>query len=80
METSGSFVMNACSLWFDHFFIWNWHQCCVQHDLDYGAHIGKALADEKLAACVNAILPGMGTIMFIGVTLFGWLWYYRAKR
>ena len=51
-----------------------------QHDLDYLHQIGKALADARLEHCVNAILPGMGTIMFIGVTLFGALWYAAARR
>lgn len=78
--------MNACNLWFDQLGPLNWHQCCVQHDIDYGMQIGKVLADAKLGACVNAVLPGMGSIMWLAVTIFGGFWYgaaaarYFAKR
>lgn len=71
--------MNACTLWFDRLGPWNWHQCCVQHDLDYAHHIGKALADARLEQCVEAILPGMGWIMWLGVTIFGGFWYAMIK-
>lgn len=72
--------MNACTLWFDHIGPWNWNACCVQHDADYAALVPKAIADAHLEHCVDAILPGMGLVMWLGVTAFGWLWYAMAKR
>jgi hypothetical protein len=38
----------------------------------------KAIADAHLGACVDHILPGMGALMWLGVTLFGGLWYVRS--
>ena len=71
--------MNACTLWFDSLGPWNWHNCCVKHDFDYAHQVGKALADAKLEHCVDAILPGMGVVMWLGVTVFGIFWYLRAR-
>jgi LPXTG-motif cell wall-anchored protein len=67
-------------MWFDSLGPFNWHSCCVQHDFDYGHQIGKAIADAHLEACVNAALPGMGTLMWAGVALLGGIWYAAAKR
>lgn len=69
---------DACTLWFEQFGPWNWSRCCVAHDLDYWLQVEKALADARLAHCVNNILPGMGSIMWLGVTIFGGLFYARA--
>jgi hypothetical protein len=73
--------MNACSLWFDSIGPWNWHQCCVLHDQLYASGIvTKMAADAALEHCVNAILPGMGAVMFLGVsTPIGWLFWWRAR-
>jgi hypothetical protein len=70
--------MNACSFWFDQLGRFNWHECCVQHDIDYATLVPKAIADAHLGACVDHILPGMGALMWLGVTVFGGLWYLRA--
>ena len=72
--------MNACTLWIDRLGPWNWHACCVQHDFDYGHQVAKAVADARLEHCVNAILPDMGTLMWLGVTIFGGIWYAAARR
>jgi hypothetical protein len=40
----------------------------------------KAAADYLLEACVNHVLPGMGNLMFIGVTIGGWLFWWAARR
>ena len=71
---------NACTLWFDKIGPWDWHACCVQHDLDYHNQIGKALADLKLETCVDHILPYMGDIMWFAVTLVGIFWYAAAAK
>lgn len=72
--------MTACTLWFDSLGPWNWHACCVQHDFDYVHQIGEALANVRLERCVDAVLPGMGVVMWLGVTLFGGIWYALARR
>ena len=72
--------MNACTLWFDRLLWWNWHDCCVAHDLGYLDHIGKAIADAQLEHCVDGVLPGMGIIMWLGVTVFGGIWYWNKRR
>jgi len=72
--------MSACTLWFDRLLWWNWHQCCVAHDYAYAHQLPKALADAALAHCVNNILPGMGIVMWFGVTLFGAAWYALARK
>ena len=71
---------NACTLWFDRLLWWDWHACCVQHDWDYAHLVPKDVADAALGACVNAVLPGMGSIMWAGVAVFGGLWYAMAVR
>lgn len=71
---------DACNLWIERLGPFDWKQCCVQHDFDYGHQVLKTIADVKLEQCVNAVLPGMGLIMWIGVTIFGGLWYVMAKR
>ena len=38
------------------------------------------IADEILRMCVNLVLPGMGDVMWVGVAIFGGLWYAMAKR
>jgi hypothetical protein len=70
----------ACTLWFSSIGPWSWEKCCETHDLDYGHQIAKAIADAKLEHCVDAILPGMGFVMWVGVTVFGGLWYALARR
>lgn len=71
--------MNACSFWFDQFLWFNWNACCKAHDLAYSMGMNKEAADKALELCVNHILWPMGWIMFIGVTLFGWLFYRKVK-
>lgn len=69
-----------CTLWFDRILWWDWSSCCVQHDYDYSIQVLKALADEKLRACANAVLAGMGNIMWIGVSAFGGIWYAKSRQ
>lgn len=59
-----------------------WAHCCKAHDAAYAAQIGKELADEYLLLCVassgGALSWLIGSVMFAGVTLFGWRFYRRA--
>lgn len=72
--------MNACTLWFSSIGPWNWNACCQVHDHDYAIGTVKAIADARLEHCVDAILPGMGVVMWVGVAVFGGLWYAMARR
>ena len=71
---------DACNLWIERVGPFDWKQCCDQHDLDYAHQVAKAVADARLEHCVDAILPGMGTIMWLGVALFGVFWYVAARK
>ena len=75
------FFKPPCTLWFNRFpGGLDWSHCCENHDwgyghyeLDYDRYGYRLMQDEELRDCVNEVMPGMGTIMFIGVRLFGWL-------
>lgn len=72
-------MSGACTLWLDHIGPFDWRQCCAQHDHDYAVGVVKAIADAHLERCVDAVLPGMGIVMFVGVVLFGGFWYAAAQ-
>lgn len=76
--------MNHCTGWLDRLLWWDWSACCAVHDNDYAIGIVKPIADFFLQVCVNVVLPGMGDLMWWGLTfLFGWLsalFYARARR
>lgn len=42
-----------------------------QFELDYDRAAYQLMCDEELRDCVNEVMPGMGTLMFKGVHLFG---------
>jgi hypothetical protein len=71
---------DACTLWIEHIGPFDWRQCCVQHDADYAHQVAKAIADARLETCVNGILPFMGTVMWLGVTVLGAFWYAAVAR
>lgn len=69
-----------CSFFPDELFGVSLRACCYLHDLAYSFGTPKLEADLALAQCVaQAGLPAIGGIMFMGVTLFGWLFYRRRK-
>lgn len=72
--------MNACTWWIDRLLWWDWSACCRAHDWAYGVGLPQALADTYLGMCVDAVLPGMGFLMWLGVSLLGWVWYALAAR
>lgn len=54
--------------------------CCFAHDVAYATGVPKLEADLSLARCVAAQgLPATAVVMFLGVTLFGWLFYRKRK-
>lgn len=64
-----------------------WGYCCEAHDAAYLAQIGKELADSQLFQCVVASSPTLtalsaviGSIMFVGVTVFGGRYYKAADK
>ena len=70
-----------CTLWLDRLLWWDWSQCCFVHDGDYAAGVVKPVADGLLEICVNAVLPGMGSIMALGLgTALSWWFWLRAQK
>ena len=73
-------IGDGCTLWFDRLGDLDWRQCCDAHDLAYYQQADKWEADVQLALCVaDAGAPIIGIIMFVGVSLFGWIWYRRRQ-
>ncbi len=65
-----TFTSDVCSRWPDG----NWGSCCMEHDIKYwcGGDAGeRSAADQEIRACVNAIKPGMGSVMFLGIRTGG---------
>lgn len=75
--------MNHCTLFPEGW----WAHCCEAHDAAYAAQIGQMTADTTLLQCVAASGDGLlapvsvavGVVMFLGVTVFGWRYYRKAK-
>ena len=67
----------------------DYRDCCHEHDYYYQHRgrcptekISRAEADRRLRACIrdngeDALWAG---IVYFGVRIFGWLWWYRPKR
>lgn len=70
--------INGCDDWLDGWFGHSWKLCCDAHDIAYtkgGDLFQKLQADWDLAVCVFKISPTNGILMFIGVLIFGTLFY-----
>lgn len=83
IETIRSLFLEPCTWWFNCWGSRNWEHCCKAHDrgwgncdLQYDKAAWKLMCDEELRDCVNKEMPGMGTIMFLGVTFPGWFVYW----
>lgn len=73
--------VNGCDDYLDGWFNKSWKLCCDAHDVAYtkgGDLLQKIQADIDLGVCVFKISPVNGTIMLIGCSLFGGL-FYRFK-
>lgn len=77
--------MDYCTLWFEGF----WSDCCKAHDLAYDMQIPRTIADADLASCVALAASSPGAawvgaitagVMFVGVRVFGWKFYKKAKK
>ena len=70
--------MDYCTLFFDGC----WSKCCARHDKRYSNNrITKHQADVLLKRCVYK--KGhkiVANIMFVGVSVFGSYWYYKAQK
>lgn len=69
-------VGDGCTGWFDG----SWRACCDLHDLAYAIGADKLQADWALFQCVLPHSPINAVLMLAGVTLFGWIFYRRARR
>lgn len=75
-------------MWFSRIGPLDWNHCCEKHDdrddfLDtlgsYDREFFQELYDQELRDCVNKVLPFMGSIMYLGLKLFGKL-YQRLSN
>lgn len=67
---------DGCTLWFDGV----WRHCCDIHDAAYVAGGDKLAADWHLLSCVAETGNGpIAIVMFLGVTIFGWFWWLKAR-
>ncbi len=67
---SKSFKSDGCSMWPNG----NWTHCCIEHDFAYwcGGDISqRKMIDKKLGECINDVIPGLGTIVYLGVRVGG---------
>jgi hypothetical protein len=66
-----------CTLWLEG----NWCKCCKRHDRRYTRKgLSKFQADKLLFRCVKRKAGWfMASLMFTGVTLFGWYPYFKAQ-
>ena len=69
-------VGDGCTFWPDR----TWRACCDAHDAAYSLGIDKLQADWNLLTCVLPYDPIAAVLMFGGVSLFGWLWWLKARR
>jgi hypothetical protein len=71
------FNIGSCTLWWDGV----WGKCCEVHDIAYASGLDKLQADIDLGLCVAQTGNlGMGIIMFLGVAIFGVLFYPWLKN
>ena len=69
--------MNSCTLFPD----LSWKNCCKQHDVDYERQVvSRKEADKKLFICVKSKCKIVAPIMYIGVRVFGWYFWNKAKE
>ncbi|MBU1557573.1 hypothetical protein KKC45_01275 [Patescibacteria group bacterium] len=68
------FKTDGCTLWPDSLLNYSWQDKCIEHDIQYwvgGTEEERDLADLRLRDDVNGVLPGMGSIVYLGVRAGG---------
>jgi hypothetical protein len=72
-------VTDHCTFWPDGIGRLDWSHCCAIHDLEYTKDILRSVADYNLFVCVTSSgAPAIATVMFVGVSLFGWLFIKKG--
>ena len=53
--------------------------CCEQHDKNYSRDsvVTRKEADQILFLCMQVRHPYLAPVMYLGVRLFGWIFYKR---
>jgi len=65
-------ILDGCTMWFDGI----WKHCCDAHDIAWYEGQDFFSSNFDLAMCVAETgRPVMSFIMFVGVTLFGGIWF-----
>jgi len=80
----------ACNWWFEgFFFLGSWAHCCLNHDKIYELGFDKLAGDFELMLCVGSSAAHpfasllywvVGLLMFLATSLFGWVWYIKARK
>lgn len=68
------FWSDGCTLWPDSVLGIDWQDSCIKHDISYwlgGGEDERLIADKKLRDEINAIIPGIGNIVYLGVRIGG---------
>ncbi len=60
-------------------------KCCTLHDKDYANKQGKIRSDWMFFRCMlgstnNPVFKFIALTYYIGVSLFGWFWYYDINK
>lgn len=73
-------ALDYCTAWIDGIFGFYWGHCCYDHDVAWAEMQEFLSSNWALADCVNVVLPGMGTVMFCGVSsLVGFFIWLNAR-
>lgn len=74
-------MIDHCTLWPDRIGSIDWSHCCAAHDLAYEFSLGKFDSDVALAVCVTEVAGWpLGVVMFVGVSIGGWLFYRKREK
>ncbi len=70
-----------CTLFFDKIKDYDISGCCRMHDEEYeDPNVDRKKADNDLKECVNKVTnSNIGDAMFIGVRVFGWIFWYKYR-
>lgn len=69
------FKKDWCTFWFEG----RWAHCCRRHDKAFNNQVGFFRANWRLFKCVVRRNKIVARVMMVGVSMFGWILYIKAK-
>lgn len=72
-----------CTLFFDKINDYDISGCCLIHDQEYrDPNVSRYKSDRNLRLCVNNVSHSrIGDFMYLGVRIFGWIfWYWHRLK